>query len=83
METKTASNTIWPCVNYRDAHAAIDFLQKALGFTAAAVHEGGPERPVAHAELRLPDGAGIMLGSASDEGNEFERKPTGAARSTS
>ena len=71
--------TVWPCLNYRDAHKAIAFLTEAFGFEAAAVHEGGPERPVAHAELRWPLGGGVMLGSASESGNEFERLPTGAA----
>lgn len=73
------TTTIWPCLNYRDAHAGIAFLVDAFGFTATAVHEGGPERPVAHAELRWPLGGGIMLGSANDSGNDFERLPTGGA----
>ncbi len=71
--------TVWPCLNYRDAHRAIAFLTEAFGFAAIAVHEGGPERPVAHAELRWPEGGGIMLGSASETGNAFEQLPTGAA----
>jgi uncharacterized glyoxalase superfamily protein PhnB len=33
---------------------------------------------VAHAELRWPEGGGIMLGSALPQGNEFERMPTGS-----
>ncbi len=73
-----ASPMIWPCLNYQDAHKAIAFLTEAFGFEATEVVEGGPERPVAHAELRWPLGGGIMLGSASPAGNEFERLPTGA-----
>ena len=40
--------------------------------------EGGSERPVTHAELHFPEGGGVMLGSASSDGNEFEQLPTGA-----
>ncbi len=79
MVTTTAPKMIWPCLNYRDAHAAIDFLGDAFGFVATLVVDGGPARPVAHAELAWPEGGRVMLGSASGEGNAFERLPTGAA----
>jgi uncharacterized glyoxalase superfamily protein PhnB len=79
MSTSQTPKSIWPCLNYSDAHAAIAFLQQAFGFAATEVHEGGPERPVAHAELRWPEGGGVMLGSASGNGNEFERRPTGVS----
>ncbi|HVM01165.1 MAG TPA: VOC family protein [Acidimicrobiales bacterium] len=75
----TIATSVWPCLNYQDAHRAIAFLTEAFGFAATAVYEGGPERPVAHAELRWPGGGGVMLGSANPSGNEFERLPTGAA----
>jgi uncharacterized glyoxalase superfamily protein PhnB len=78
MNTTTAPKMIWPCLNYRDAHAAMKFLTDAFGFVQTIVVDGGQERPVAHAELRFPEGGGVMLGSASGEGNEFERLPTGA-----
>src|SRR6188768_2306379 len=59
MSSTTASNqttpstlppltrTVWPCVNYRDAHAALAFLADAFGFVQTLVVDGGPERPVA------------------------------------
>ena len=76
METTTHTTTIWPCLNYNDAEAAIRFLVDAFGFEEALVVRE-ESRPVAHAELRWPEGGGIMLGSALPEGNEFERMPTG------
>jgi len=79
MDTTPAAKMIWPCLNYRDAHAAIGFLTDAFGFVTTEVVEGGPDRPVAHAELRWPEGGGVMLGSASGDGNEFERLPTGTS----
>ena len=57
--------TIYPCLTYRDAKAAIRWLGDAFGFEELAVHPS-EDREVAHAELGLgPDV--IMLGSASDE----------------
>jgi uncharacterized glyoxalase superfamily protein PhnB len=78
MNTTPAPKMIWPCLNCRDAHATIEFLTNAFGFVKTIVVDGGPDRPVAHAELRFPEGGGVMLGSASDGGNDFERLPTGA-----
>ena len=56
--------SIFPTYRYRDAHAAIDFLERAFGFERKAVYEAG-DGTVQHAELRLGDGL-IMLGSATE-----------------
>ncbi len=53
--------TIYPTYTYRDARAAIDWLGRAFGFAAKAVHPPEGDE-VAHAELAL-EGAVIMLGS--------------------
>jgi uncharacterized glyoxalase superfamily protein PhnB len=53
-------------VRYKDAHAAIAWLERAFGFERHAVYDG-PEGTVAHAELRFGTGM-IMLGSASNPG---------------
>ncbi|HEY1472324.1 MAG TPA: VOC family protein [Candidatus Acidoferrum sp.] len=55
-----------PSLRYKDAHAAIAWLEQALGFERHAVYDG-PDRTVAHAELRFGTGM-VMLGSASNEG---------------
>jgi uncharacterized glyoxalase superfamily protein PhnB len=57
--------SVIPCLRYRDAPAAIDWLKRAFGFAEHAVHRdeaGG----IAHAQLTLGD-AMIMLGSARDD----------------
>ena len=59
-----AGSSLIPSLRYRDAHAAIDWLERALGFTRHAVYTG-PENTVAHAELRHGRGM-IMLGSATN-----------------
>ena len=50
-----------PCLQYRDAHKAIDWLSRAFGFEQHALHEGSGGT-VAHAEIRLGP-AFVMLGS--------------------
>jgi len=54
--------TVFPTMSYRDATAAIDFLQRAFGAEPHAVyrHDDGSVR---HAELRLGNGM-VMLGRA-------------------
>jgi uncharacterized glyoxalase superfamily protein PhnB len=59
-------STIIPCLRYRDAHAAIDWLCKASGFQKQVVYNddrGG----VAHAQLTYGGGM-LMLGSVRDDG---------------
>ena len=55
-----------PSLRYRDAQAAIAWLERAFGFARHAVYDG-PEGTVSHAELRFRSGM-IMLGSASNPG---------------
>ncbi|WP_315389197.1 VOC family protein [uncultured Stenotrophomonas sp.] len=62
-----AGSTIIPCLRYRDAHAAIAWLEKAFGFTAQAVYAEGDI--VYHAQLVYGRGM-IMLGSV-DNGGEW------------
>lgn len=59
-------STIIPCLRYRDAFAAIDFLKRAFGFVEQAVFEG-PGHTIGHAELTLGDGM-VMISSVSTEG---------------
>jgi len=66
MDTRS---TIIPCLRYRDAHAAIDWLCKAFGFGKQAVYDDG-EGGVAHAQLAFGGGM-LMLGSVRD--NAFGR----------
>lgn len=62
--TEHTNNSIWPILTYRDAAAAIAFLNEAFGFETAEVHEGEEPGTVAHAELLWSEGGGIMLSSA-------------------
>jgi uncharacterized glyoxalase superfamily protein PhnB len=57
--------TVWPCLRYDDASAAIEFLKKAFGFEDALVVPSDDGRDVVHAELRWPLGGGVMLGTTA------------------
>ncbi len=62
--TETPAPTVWPALRYDDAPVAIRFLVDVLGFTETLVVPG-PDGSIAHAELRWPEGGGVMLGSTS------------------
>jgi uncharacterized glyoxalase superfamily protein PhnB len=46
--------TVFPCITFRDAHASIDWLERALGAERVAIHEDDQGR-VGHAEVRIGD----------------------------
>ena len=53
-----------PSLRYKDAHAAIVWLEKAFGFVRHAVYDG-PDGTVAHAQLTYGTGM-VMLGSSTN-----------------
>ena len=69
MSTETRS-TIIPCLRYRDAPAAIEWLCRAFGFDKRLVVPG-ENNTIAHAQLTLGGGM-VMLGS-TDHDSEFGR----------
>lgn len=72
--------SIYPVLQYRDAPAAIAWLQRAFGFRIAANHPdetGG----VTHAELALGNGM-VMLGSCKEDGPFALKTPREAGLST-
>jgi uncharacterized glyoxalase superfamily protein PhnB len=64
-----AGASIIPCLRYRNAPAAIDWLCLSFGFEEHLIVPG-PNGTIAHAQLTLGNGM-IMLGSATD--TEFGR----------
>ena len=52
--------TVFPCITFRDAHASIDWLERALGAERVAVYEDDQGR-VLHAEVRVGHGV-VMCG---------------------
>jgi uncharacterized glyoxalase superfamily protein PhnB len=66
--------TIYPVLTYDDAHAAIDFLEKAFGCERQAVHEG-ENGGVSHAELRC--GSVFVMLSSTSEGDPVYNQGAG------
>jgi uncharacterized glyoxalase superfamily protein PhnB len=54
-----------PSLRYKDAPAAIAWLEKAFGVVRHAVYDG-PDGTVAHAELTFGGSGMIMMGSATN-----------------
>jgi uncharacterized glyoxalase superfamily protein PhnB len=68
---KDTRATIVPCLRYRDASAAIDWLCTAFGFERQAVYPND-DGSIAHAQLRFGNGM-IMLGSVPDAPTDWSR----------
>jgi uncharacterized glyoxalase superfamily protein PhnB len=77
---ETVAATVWPCVNYDDAPGGIRYLIETFGFEERIVVADGDV--VHHAELRWPEGGGLMIGSygrSNDPDDVFCRTATGVA----
>ncbi len=66
---KSTKVSVIPCLRYRDAPAAIDWLCSAFGFEKQAVYPN-PDGTIAHAQLSFGNGM-IMLGSVLENETEF------------
>ncbi len=66
--------TVFPCITFRDAHASIDWLERALGAERVAVHEDDQGR-VMHAEVRIGENL-LMCG---DERAGSKATPAGVS----
>ena len=66
--------TVFPCITFRDAHASIDWLERALGAERVAVHEDDQGR-VMHAEVRV----GESLLMCGDERAGSKATPAGVS----
>ena len=66
---------LFPALRYRDAHAAIGWLERALGMQRGLVSQTS-EGVVMHAEVSIA-GATLMLGSNSEGDDERLELPSG------
>jgi uncharacterized glyoxalase superfamily protein PhnB len=66
--------TVFPCITFRDAHASIDWLERALGAERVAVYEND-EGHVMHAEIRI--GESVLM--AGDERAGSKATPPGVS----
>jgi uncharacterized glyoxalase superfamily protein PhnB len=72
----TKLSSVIPCLRYRDARAAIEWLTRAFGFTAVLVVPDEGSGPVEHAELSWDNGL-VMIGSEPVEGDGRLAWPAG------
>lgn len=70
LAKNTKANVI-PCLRYRDAPAAIEWLCATFGFEKQAVYPN-PDGTIAHAQLTFGNGM-IMLGSVLKHESEWGR----------
>ena len=78
-QTRTQQKTVWPTLVYDDARGAIRFLLDTFGFEERiTVPDEGDPSVVVHAQLRWPEGGGVMLSTAGREGNVFSQRATGS-----
>jgi len=69
---------VWPVLTYRDAPAAIEFLTTAFGFEPRGVYTRDDDPSVVeHAELRWPEGGGVMFGTAGKDDGPFGSRVPG------
>ena len=68
------TQTVFPCLTFKDARASIDWLERVLGAERLAVHEDDEGR-VVHAEIRI--GASTVM--AGDERAGSRATPAGAS----
>ena len=66
--------TVFPCITFRDAHASIDWLERALGAERVASYEDDQGR-VMHAEIRI--GESVLM--AGDERAGSKATPAGVS----
>ena len=67
------TQTVFPCITFRDAKASFDWLERALGAERLAVYE--EDGTVGHAEVRIGSST-IMCG---DERTGSKATPAGAS----
>ena len=68
---KKATATVIPCLRYRDAPAAIEWLCRTFGFERHLIVSSA-DGSIAHAQLSFGNGM-LMLGSVRKEETEFGR----------
>jgi uncharacterized glyoxalase superfamily protein PhnB len=72
MDSTQNGCMLWQTLRARDAAGLIDYLTGTLGFVETVRHRDGDR--VAHAELRWPEGGGVMLGDHRPDGT-WSREP--------
>ncbi|ONI70580.1 glyoxalase [Actinosynnema sp. ALI-1.44] len=66
--TETTNPGVWACLIYSDAEAARVFMTDVLGFTeTTTVRDDKDPSRIVHAEVKWPEGGGVMYGSSGNQ----------------
>jgi uncharacterized glyoxalase superfamily protein PhnB len=76
QNNSTDRPSVWPCLSFRDAEAAIDFFVDAFGFVERARRT---EDDTLQAEIGWPSGAGGIMIGAVDAANECAQPSGGGS----
>lgn len=68
---------VWPGLLYTDSDAARTFLIEVFGFTDALTVRDDDNRTIVHAELRWPEGGGVMFGTCDSTHEGELPQPSG------
>ncbi len=82
METTTPPPLprIWPTLLYKDARAAIAFLESAFGWKATIIVPNPEDDSIIeHCQMINPEGGGVMLGTANRAENRFSMRTPGSS----
>ena len=74
-----SSARVWPTIRCEDTRALIDFLVTAFGFEEHFSVPGADGKGIIHAQIRWPDGGGVMLGDADRGDTDHLVPPSGPA----
>ena len=75
----TSTTYVWPTMTFRDAPAALRFLEQAFGFRETACYTRADDPSIVeHAEMRWPAGGGIMFGTAAKDDSPFGKRVPGS-----
>ncbi len=69
-------SALWPILHYRDPDKALQFLERVVGFEADVVARDG-DGDVVHAELGVPGGGRLVLGSTKHTEGVHQELSTG------
>lgn len=76
--TETLNNPgVWPALLYDDPEAARIFLTEVFGFTETLTVRDDDGKTIVHAELKWPEGGGLMYGTRNSDYEGALPQPTG------
>lgn len=77
MSNEPNNPGVWPGLLYADAEAARTFLTEVFGFTETLTVRDDAAKTIVHAELKWPEGGGVMYGTRGGAHHDGLPQPAG------